>query len=144
MKTWPLTTLALVASPLLAVQQETPKPVPDDPFVLVEDGKPKSLPRSVLFVRSNEEAIRKAIRDTLDERQDNLVSLEGPALSGGAYREFARKVSEAKKPHCLGPDPLKHQPASTVIGGWNVGVGGILALPFWAAAIVRGKCNWTR
>jgi hypothetical protein len=36
---------------------------------------------------------------------------------------------------------LKHQPADFTAGGWNFGLGGILALPFWGAAIVRGKCN---
>lgn len=144
MKAWPLTTLALVSTPLMALQQETPGPVRDDPFVLVEDGKPKTLPRSALLARPNEEAIQKAIRDTLDEGRDNLVSVDSTVLSGGAYREFSRQFSEAKTPHCMGPDPLRHQPASTVYKGWNIGVGGVYALPFWAAAIVRGKCNWTR
>jgi hypothetical protein len=44
-------------------------------------------------------------------------------------------------PGCLGPNALKFQPSSTVVGGWNIGVGGLFALPFRAAAIVRGKCN---
>jgi hypothetical protein len=68
----------------------------------------------------------------------------GTALSGGAYREFARKFSEAEKAHCLGPDALKHQPAGFSTKNWNFGFGGLAGLPFWAAAIARGKCNWTR
>ena len=39
---------------------------------------------------------------------------------------------------------MKHQPTSFEAGGWVFGVGGQFALPFWAAAIARGKCSWTR
>ncbi len=41
----------------------------------------------------------------------------------------------------MGPDALKHQPAEFRTKNWAVGAGGLLALPLWAAAIVRGKCN---
>ncbi|MGI4720673.1 MAG: hypothetical protein ACRYGO_22590 [Janthinobacterium lividum] len=93
--------------------------------------------------RPSEEAIRKAIRETLDERRAETLSSDGTALGGAAYREFSRQFSEAKKPHCMGPDATRHQPTSTVYKGWNIGVSGVFALPFWAAAIARGKCSWT-
>lgn len=59
------------------------------------------------------------------------------ALGADPYRSFANAVDEARVPSCLDPDALKHQPAK--IG--PVDIGGIYALPFLAAAIVRGKCN---
>lgn len=98
--------------------------------------------------RPSDEAIRAAVRATLDEFPPSPLLSGGTALSGGPYREFARKFSDAEKGHCLGPNALRHQPSSTVIktvfGDFVVGVGGPLALPFWGAAILRGKCSWTR
>jgi len=138
MKAWPLSTLALVAAPLLAVQPESIDTVREDPFALAEERRPAS----ILVARPHDEAVRQAIRDTLAERPDGVLSASSPALSGGAYHEFARQFSAARKTHCLGPDPLKHQPHSIETRNWTFGVGGLLAAPFWAAAIVRGKCNW--
>jgi hypothetical protein len=93
--------------------------------------------------------IDKAVRETLAEskqtgtdagKERGLFVLK-PALSGDSYAAFGRRFSDAQKPSCLGPDALKHQPAGLTIGGWHIGLGGMLALPFWGAAIVRGKCN---
>ncbi|WP_091872395.1 hypothetical protein [Massilia yuzhufengensis] len=97
----------------------------------------------------NEEAVIQAVRETLAESPGLWMAPSGTALSGDSYQKFAQQFSMAAKPHCLGPDPMKHQPASTVIGNnatgkWNVGVGGVFALPFWGAAILRGKCSWGR
>jgi hypothetical protein len=36
--------------------------------------------------------------------------VNGTALSGNPYREFARQFSQTRKAHCLGPDALTHQP----------------------------------
>ncbi|MCA1854907.1 hypothetical protein LE190_03040 [Massilia oculi] len=114
-----------------------------DPFAL-----PANAPEPVAGARPSEEAIRAAVRATLDELPATSFSASSQALSGGPYREFARKFAQAAKPHCLGPDPLRHQPHSTVVktvfGDYVVGVGGIYALPFWGAAVLRGKCSWTR
>lgn len=98
-----------------------------------------------LSLRLTDEVISKAVRETLAESKGNPTRQPGKALSGDAYQKFARDFSEAEKPGCLGPDALKFQPSSTVVktpfGAFNVGIGGIFALPFWAAAVARGKCN---
>lgn len=132
------------AVPVHAEAQDARKPAPVDPF-----GIPATAPAAPLpGARPSEEAIRAAVRATLDDMPLSAVPGAGDVLSSRPYREFARKVSEAKKAHCLGPDPLKHQPhsfvAKTVLGDYVIGVGGLYAAPFWAAAILRGKCNWTR
>ncbi len=98
-----------------------------------------------LKLRLTDEVISKAVRESLAESPRVPLREAGKVLSGDAYQKFERAFSEAEKPGCLHPDATKFQPSSTVIGkggaGWNVGVGGLFALPFWAAAIVRGKCN---
>jgi hypothetical protein len=98
-----------------------------------------------LSLRLTDEVISKAVRETLAEQAGSPKLRSDKALSGDAYQKFERAFSEAEKPGCLNPDALKFQPASTVVkgpgGAWNVGVGGLFALPFWAAAIVRGKCK---
>jgi len=105
-----------------------------------EDAKPPPL-----SLRLSDEVISKAVRETLAESKGNPRLQSGKALSGDAYQKFEKGFSEAEKPGCLGPNALKFQPSSTVVktpfGAFNVGVGGIFALPFWAAAVVRGKCN---
>jgi hypothetical protein len=140
MKAWLLRTLLPLAACLPLIVQADPPPssraAQEDPFA-----QPATQRSSA---RPSDEAIRAAVRATLDEMPDNPTPATGTALSGGPYREFARQFSQAEKPHCLGPDPLKHQPHSITTKNWVFGVGGIFALPFWGAAIVRGKCNWTR
>jgi hypothetical protein len=60
---------------------------------------------------------------------------------------YVGNVTKCARQTCvhLGPDALKFQPNTTVIGkgaqSWVVGAYGIFALPFWAAAVVRGTCN---
>jgi hypothetical protein len=98
-----------------------------------------------LSLRLTDEVISKAVRETLAEHPGSPKLETGRVLSGDRYEKFSRAFSEAEKPGCLGPDALKFQPSSTVvkIGGQDyvAGVAGLLALPFWAAAIARGKCN---
>jgi hypothetical protein len=105
-----------------------------------DDAKPPPL-----SLRLSDEVISKAVRETLAESKGSPGLQSGKALSGDAYQKFEKGFSEAEKPGCLGPDALKFQPAGTVVktpfGAFNVGLGGIFALPFWAAAVVRGKCN---
>jgi hypothetical protein len=87
--------------------------------------------------RLDEDAIRKAVRETLAEMPAPARD-RGPVLSGDpAHEKFKRQFDEARVPGCWGPDALKHQPAQ--IG--PIGLGGILALPFWGAAIAAGKCR---
>jgi len=102
-----------------------------------------------LRLRLSDEVISKAVRETLAEHPGSPKLESGKtsngALSGDSYQKFSRAFSEAEKPGCLRPDATKFVSPSTVVkvGGqdYNVGVGGLLALPFWAAAIARGKCN---
>jgi hypothetical protein len=105
--------------------------------------KPDAAPP--LSLRLTDEVISKAVRETLAEHPGSPKLSSGKALSGDAYHKFERGFSEAEKPGCLRPDAMKFQPSSTVVktplGAFNVGAGGIFALPFWAAAVVRGKCN---
>jgi len=99
--------------------------------------------------RMKDPLIEKAVRETLAESKaegkdmgkERALFAATPALTGDRYEAFGRQFSEAQKPSCMGPDALKHQPAGFTAGGWNFGLGGIFALPFWGAAIVRGKCN---
>lgn len=144
MKTWPLPALAFATAPLFAtyaLMPEAPPPqVGKDPFAL-PDTRPA---RPAQAARPSEESIRQAVREVLADHPGQARPAQGTALSGDPYKEFARQFSEAERPHCLGPNALKHQPASTVYKGWNIGASGIFALPFWATAIVRGKCNWQR
>ena len=129
--------VALVASPALLVHADAPA----TPGAPQPDPSPT---RTAPSARPSDEAIKAAVRAVLDEMPADAMPAGGTALSGGAYREFARKFSEAEKAHCLGPDALKHQPAGFSTKNWNFGLGGLAGLPFWAAAIARGKCNWTR
>jgi hypothetical protein len=99
-----------------------------------------------LSLRLTDEVISKAVRETLAEQPGSPRLLRSDrALSGDAYQKFERAFSEAEKPGCLHPDAMKFQSPTTVVkaGGQDyvVGVAGLFALPFWAAAIVRGKCK---
>ncbi len=135
-----LTMLAFcLAIPAFLVHADAPPAstgAPRDPFAApaVQTPAPSARP--------SDEAIRAAVRAVLDEMPDSPVPTSGTALSGGAYREFARKFSEAEKPHCLGPNATRSQPAGFSTKNWNFGAGGLFALPFWGAAILRGKCSW--
>lgn len=109
-----------------------------------EGPAPAVEPSAPLRARLTDEAIRQAVRETLAESRDRPAARgegEGEILSGDGYRAFARDFAEARKPSCMAPDALKHQPPGLRTKNWNVGLGGLFALPFWAAAIVKGKCN---
>lgn len=126
----------LAAGPALVVHADAP------PAPFAAPAEPAA-PRSV-SARPSDEAIRAAVRATLDELPAGPLPASGTTLSGGPYREFARSFSEAAKPHCMGPNALKHQPSGFSTKNWNFGFGGLAALPFWGAAIMRGKCSWNR
>jgi hypothetical protein len=110
----------------------------------LEEHKPVTQPLP-LSLRLSDGVIDKAVRETLAEQADRARLRPEKALSGDAYRKFERAFSEAEKPDCLHPDAMKFQPHSLAfkLGGqtYGIGVGGQLAIPFWIAAIVRGKCN---
>lgn len=88
-----------------------------------------------LRARLTDDVIRQAVRETLAERPSGAAD-KGGVLSAGRNTSFARQVDEARRPSCWQPDAMKHQPPQ--LGPINLG--GILAAPFWAASILRGKC----
>ena len=95
-----------------------------------------------LRARLTDDVVKQAVRETLaDSPREPKSAPSGQALSGERYQTFSREFTEAQKPSCLGPNALKFQPAGFSTKNWNFGVGGVFALPFWAAAIVRGKCQ---
>ncbi|SDE32706.1 hypothetical protein SAMN05428966_1088 [Massilia sp. PDC64] len=81
----------------------------------------------------DEDAIRKAVRDTLAERPENPRLHEADTLRANRYDIFARQVEDATVPDCLHADGLKRQPTFFLTG--------LLALPFVAVAKIRGKCQ---
>ena len=102
----------------------------------------QAAPELPLRARLTDEAIKQAVRKTLAESPARAgPAPSGDVLSADPYRKFSRGFTEAKKPACLGPDALKHQPAEFRTRTWVIGAGGLVALPFWAAAIARGKCD---
>ena len=95
-----------------------------------------------LRMRLSDGVVRQAVRDTLaDNPAEPGSEPTGRILSGDRYQSFARTFSEAQKPSCLGPDALKHQPNKIDTKHGHFEANGTMALPFWAAAIMRGKCN---
>ena len=70
--------------------------------------------------------------------KEQAPSPKGETLSAEKSREnFAIVFAEAKVPHCLQTDGLKHQPPRIAFFSFN----GVLGLPFVVLARVRGKCN---
>jgi hypothetical protein len=98
-----------------------------------------------LSLRLTDEVISKAVRETLAEQPGSPRLRSENALSGDAYRKFERAFSEAEKPGCMNPDAMKFQPHSLTfkLGGQDyvMAAAGKFAIPFWIAAIVRGKCK---
>jgi hypothetical protein len=98
-----------------------------------------------LSLRLSDEVISKAVRETLAEHPRSPKLEAGRTLSGDKYEQFSRAFSAAEKPGCLHPDATKFlAPGPAVKAGGQdfvMGGGGLFALPFWAAAIVAGKCN---
>jgi hypothetical protein len=103
------------------------------PFADPVTDRPSTLRAAV----SDPATIRAAVKQAIASTPDVARERENAALSSAAYPGFARAVDEARIPDCLHPDALKHQPAK--IG--PVDIGGVYALPFLAAAILRGKCK---
>jgi hypothetical protein len=101
-------------------------------FAAETDPPAKPLPRI-----TDADVIAKAVRETLAEEPAAPRKPDGGPLRADPYGSFRRQFSDAEIPGCLRPDGLKFQPPK--IG--PIGLGGIFALPFLAAAVVRGKCH---
>jgi len=106
---------ALLPAPAPSPDQQSPAPAP------------------TLRSRISDEAIRKAIKETLAETRENPRRHEADTISATPYETFGRDFTEAKVPDCLHADGLKRQPTFFL--------GGVLALPFIAVAKIRGKCK---
>ena len=105
----------------------------------------KDAAKPVPPLRLTDEAISKAVRETLAESPHLTRQQSGKTLSGDQYQKFGRAFSEAEKPGCMRPDAMKFQPHSLsfkFLGqAYEMGASGKFAIPFWIAAVVRGKCN---
>jgi hypothetical protein len=113
-------------------------------FVVMDAGaaEPAPAPTPSLRARLTDDVVKQAVRETLAEGpREPKDAPSGRVLSGDRYQSFARTFSEAQIPSCLRPDALKHQPNKIDTKDWHFEANGTLALPFWAAAIVRGKCK---
>jgi hypothetical protein len=106
-------------------------------LISIAHGASATDPAPPRAARPDDEAIRKAIRETLDEKPENRRLHEADTLRANRYDIFARQVDEATVPDCLHADGLKRQP--TGIG--PIQFTGLLALPFVAVAKIRGKCQ---
>ncbi len=98
---------------------------------------PQAPPATLSARISDPAVIRAAVKEATAGDPARAAGRRETALSADPYRGFANAMDEARVPSCLHPDALKHQPPK--IG--PVVIGGIYALPFLAAAILRGKCN---
>jgi hypothetical protein len=96
-------------------------------------------------LRLTDEAVSKAVHESLAESPRIPLQQSGKVLSGDLYQKFERGFSEARKPDCLHPDAMKFQPHGLnfkLLGQeYVLEATGRIAIPFWIAAIVRGKCN---
>jgi hypothetical protein len=109
---------------------------------LVVTGAGAAEPAPSLRARLTDDVVRQAVRETLAEGpREPKAAPSGRVLSGDRYQSFARTFSEAQIPSCLGPDALKHQPNKIDTKHGHFEANGTMALPFWAAAIARGKCK---
>lgn len=99
---------------------------------------PVPLPPAPLAVRVTDPAvIRVAVREALASDAPTTARNTGRVLSGDAHAGFTQAVDEARVPGCLNTDALKHQPAKLGVVSFD----GLMAVPFWLTAMVRGKCQ---
>jgi hypothetical protein len=116
---------AYLATALLAAQlaMDAPAPAPPAPSLSARVSDPA--------------VIRAAVREALAARSQPPAPRGATALSGDAHASFTRAVDEARVPGCLNTDAMKHQPPH--IGA--IDFTGLMAVPFWVSAMVRGKCH---
>ena len=129
--------LCVLSLPLLAQAQTLPATSAQKKAnVVVGEGK---LP---LRARLTDEVIQQAVRETRDEHPaEGDAAPSGQVLRGERAQAFARAFTYAQKPSCMGSDALKFQPAEIYTKDWHFAAKELMALPFWASAIVKGKCK---
>ena len=121
--------LAARAEPPPVVQSELLTAAPP----AAQAATPPPQPGARLRSRISDDAIRMAVKETLDTTWENPRRYENDTISATPYESFGREFSEARVPDCLHPDGLKRQPTFFLSG--------LFALPFVAVAKLRGKCN---
>lgn len=84
-------------------------------------------------------AVKLAVREASASAPLPASSRRGLAYGADSqYRQFDLAFAYARRPDCLHPDGLKFQPAA--LG--QVELDSEFAIPFWIAAIAKGKCNF--
>ncbi|MGJ9420041.1 hypothetical protein ACHAC9_20155 [Massilia sp. CMS3.1] len=133
--------LCVLSLPLLAWAQPAEVAVSPSKAELTDATVVPKMAKS-LRARLTDDVVKQAVRDTLAEHPAKREpAAGGQVFSGDKYGAFSREFAASKKPSCLGPDATKFQPPVVSTKNWTFGGGGLFVLPFWAAAIVKGKCN---
>ena len=132
-------------APIAAVSpRETVAPEPaSEPIVESASADPFETSDSVVATSFDKAVMGKAIRVAIAERQA-LEDTQKFVRSGRArtkHEQFAADVEDATIPYCLGSDPMKHTPPVVDVGGVKIGMGSLLALPFFVKAVATGKCR---
>lgn len=127
----PLVTCLLCLS--LAARAEPPPVVQSELLPTAQAATTPPQPGATLRSRISDDAIRKAVKETLDTTWENPRRYENDTITATPYESFGREFSEARVPDCLHADGLKRQPTFFLSG--------LFALPFVAVAKLRGKCN---
>ena len=84
-------------------------------------------------------AVKLAVREASASAPLPASSRRGQAYGADSqYRQFDLAFAYARRPDCLHPDGLKFQPAA--LG--QIELDSEFAIPFWIAAIAKGKCNF--
>jgi len=92
--------------------------------------------------RFDDPAIRAAIREAAAAAAHaQRAAGVNVVFSGRAAQRVDAAFEAAAVGDCLHGDALKHTPPVIRIGPIPVGLGGILAVPFWAYAAASGKCR---
>mgnify|MGYP003459072886 FL=1 len=107
---------------------------PGDPFEPAPSALATSFDKAVM---SKAITMAMAERKALEDTQKFVKSGPGKTV----YEKFADNAEFATVPYCLGSNPMKHTPPVVEVGPIKIGMGGLLALPFFAKAVATGKCR---
>lgn len=105
-----------------------------DPFAQQESVTARSLDKGV---------VRAAIKTAFDEQKavEDKQQFVRYGHAKNKYEKFADGADFATMPYCLGQNSMKFNPPAVKVGGVTIGLGGILALPFYAKTVATGKCR---
>ncbi|MBZ2208203.1 hypothetical protein [Massilia soli] len=124
--------------------RDTSAPVPAaEPILESDSADPFDTPNSVVATSFDKAVMGTAIKVAMAERQA-LEDTQKFVKSGRGrtrHEQFAADVEDATTPYCLGSDSMKHTPPVIDVGGVKIGMGNLLALPFFVKAVATGKCR---